>query len=112
MGIVYYSRYYEFFEAARTDMLRDMGLPYSEFEATGFLMPVIESHCKYLQSAHFDELLKIECTIKDLPRIKMTIHYRVVNEDEDMLAQGYTKHAFLDKNGNIRRVPKHFLELF
>jgi acyl-CoA thioester hydrolase len=110
MGIVYYSRYYEFFEAARTDMLRAFGLPYSKFEESGYSMPVTESHCKYIKGAQFDELLRVKCTIKQIPRARLKIYYQVNNSDGELIARGYTVHAFLDDQGNVRRAPQHFLE--
>ena len=112
MGIVYYSRYYEFFEAARTDMLRDLGLPYGDFEKSGYTMPVTESRCKYHNSAKFDQLLTIKCLIREKPKARLKINYIVKNESERLIAKGYTVHAFLDNKGLIRRAPDKFLELF
>ncbi|HIA94275.1 MAG TPA: acyl-CoA thioesterase, partial [Candidatus Marinimicrobia bacterium] len=43
MGIVYYSRYFEFFEAARTEMLSSIGLDYVKVEENGAMLPVIEA---------------------------------------------------------------------
>ena len=112
MGVVYYSRYYEFFEAARTDMLRDLGLPYSEFENRGISMPVIESKCRYLKGAKFDEILYIECEINSKPRARLKIDYNVKNNNSELIARGYTIHAFIDDDQNVRRAPAYLLELF
>ncbi len=113
MGIVYYSRYYEFFEAARTDMLRDCGLPYSDFEKSGFLMPVIESHCYYKKGGTFDSLLNVKCLIHDKPKVKIRIDYEITDiATGTLLVTGYTIHAFLNKTGNVCRAPKEFLEIF
>lgn len=112
MGIVYYSRYYEFFEAARSDMLREMGLPYGEFEKSGFMMPVVESHCKYFNGATFDDLLKINCRISQYPKARLKINYLVENDQGKKIAEGYTIHGFLDVNGNVRRAPQSLLKLF
>ena len=112
MGIVYYSRYYEFFEAARSDMLREMGLPYGEFEKSGFMMPVVESHCKYFNGATFDDLLKINCRINQYPKARLKINYLVENDQAKKIAEGYTVHGFLDENGNVRRAPQSLLKLF
>lgn len=113
MGIVYYSRYYEFFEAARTDMLRDFGLPYSEFEEQGFLMPVVESFCRYKKGATFDKMLNVRCIIKEVPKVTIKIEYEVTDlESGTLLVTGYTVHAFLNKEGKPCRSPKHFVELF
>ena len=113
MGIVYYARYYEFFEAARTDMLRDSGLPYSKFEQMGYLLPVIESHCQYKKGAQFDQLLNVHCIINQPPKIKLKINYEVTDKKTGtLLVNGYTIHAFLKRNGRPCRAPKNFLSLF
>ena len=39
MGIVHHSRYYPWFEQARTDFVKKIGYSYSELEKMGFLLP-------------------------------------------------------------------------
>jgi acyl-CoA thioester hydrolase len=112
MGIVYYSRYYEFFEAARTDMLREIGLPYSKFEEMGFMLPVIESYCKYKNGAKFDRLVNVKCMVKSIPQVKIKIEYIITDEDGTQLVTGHTVHAFLNSNGKVCRAPKIFVNLF
>ena len=55
MGIVYYSRYYEYFEEARTELLGSIGLDVIEVEKTGITLPVISSHCDYKRGAKFEQ---------------------------------------------------------
>jgi acyl-CoA thioester hydrolase len=112
MGIVYYSRYYEFFEAARTDMLRDMGLPYSTFEDMGFMMPVIESFCQYKQGATFDREINVKCIIREKPKVKIKIEYEVTDaENGTLFVKGHTVHAFLNKQRKVCRAPEIFIKL-
>ena len=66
MGIVYYSRYFEYFEEARTEMLAAIGLKYSEVEAQGFILRVIEAHAEYKKGASFEDELIIETS--NLPK--------------------------------------------
>ena len=113
MGIMYYSRYYEFFEAARTDMLRDMNFPYSDFEKSGFMMPILESHCEYKKGARFDQLINVKCLVKEIPKVKIKINYIVTNtESQSLLARGFTVHAFMKTNGKVCRAPENFVNLF
>ena len=56
MGVVYYANYLEYFERSRTEMLRAAGLPYSELEKKGIILPVSEAYCKYLGPARYDDL--------------------------------------------------------
>ena len=49
MGYVYYGNYAEFYEVARVEMLRSLGLSYKWMEETGIMMPVLELKCKYIK---------------------------------------------------------------
>jgi len=43
MGIVHHSRYYPWFEIARSDFIKQIGIKYSELEEKGILMPLVET---------------------------------------------------------------------
>lgn len=111
MGISYYGKYLEWFEVGRTELLREIGLPYVQLETEGIALPVIEVYCRYHRSALYDQLLRIESTVKTLPRVTIRIDYKIYNEDNELLADGYTKHTFIGKSGRPVRPPKPFLEV-
>jgi len=48
MGYMYYGNYAEFYEVARVEMLRSLGMTYRSMEESGIMMPVLEMHCKYI----------------------------------------------------------------
>ena len=62
MGVVYYANYFVWFEVGRTDLLRDAGWSYRDMEAERLLLPVIEAHCAYRQSAKYDDELDVRTT--------------------------------------------------
>jgi len=112
LGVVYYSRYLEYFEVARDEMMRAIGIPYSEFEQKGYAMPVVEVHCIYQKSAHFDEVLTIISRITEMPLARLKIGYTIFRENEDeILVSGYTVHAFINKDGRPVRPPNFFRQL-
>lgn len=112
MGISYYGRYLEWFEVGRTELLREIGLPYAQLErAEGVALPVIEVHCRYHRSALYDQVLRIESTVKTLPRVTVRIDYKIFNDKNELLADGYTNHTFIGKSGRPVRPPKSFLEV-
>ena len=80
MGRVYYGRFYEYFESARSHFLREIGLPYTEIEQSGVFVPVIESHCKYRHPATYDDVLIVRTILREAPRAKMKIEYEVLKE--------------------------------
>ena len=111
MGIVYYSRYFEYFEEARTELLASIGLGVTDVEKKGIMLPVISSHCDYLKGARFEQTIIIRTSISTEPRSKLRIDYSVFIEDEkEPIATGYTEHAFVNDKGVAVRVPKMILE--
>ena len=112
MGIVYYARYYEYFEAARTELLKSLGIRVTVIENEGYLLPVITSHCDYKVGANFEDTLVINTIIKDQPRSRLRIDYEVHRDNSDeLLVSGYTLHAFTDKSGKAVKPPKQLLEI-
>ncbi len=107
MGRVYYGRFYEYFEAARSHLLREIGLPYSEIEKTGFYLPVIESHCEYKNPATFEDELIIRTMFKSKPRSTLKVEYEVL-KGEDIVAIGHTVHTFVNHDGRAVKPPTPF----
>ena len=111
MGIVYYSRYFEYFEEARTELLASIGLGVTDVEKKGIMLPVISSHCDYLKGARFEQNIIIRASISTEPRSKLQIDYSVFIENEkEPTATGYTNHAFVNDKGVAVRAPKMILE--
>jgi len=96
MGVVYYANYLVWFEVGRTELLREGGLPYTEFEACGIGLPVLEANCCYRASAAYDDEIVIESRITELSAVKVSIFYKIYRErDGRLLAEGSTVHAFV-----------------
>jgi acyl-CoA thioester hydrolase len=110
MGVVYYSNYLRIFEMARSEFMRNKGLPYSEVEKKGFAMPVTEAYCKYINSASYDELVEILMVISPVSRTRVRFDYHMINSETMSLCEGYTVHACIDmKTRRPLRLPD-FLE--
>lgn len=97
MGYVYYGNYAAFFEIARVESLRSIGLSYKELEASGIMMPVYENYSRYIAPAGFDELLTVKVFIKELPSVKITFHYEIYNESAELIHTGYTVLVFINR---------------
>lgn len=94
MGVVYYGRYYEYFEAGRNDLLRQIGYPYTEMEDIGIALPVIESSAKYFSSATYDDVITIKTILKEMPTVKIRIEYELF-VGERLIVTGHTVHSFV-----------------
>ena len=112
MGIVYYSRYYEYFEAARTELLQSIAIDVTTIEDDGYFMPVVTSHCEYKIGANFEDIILVETSINELPKATMRIDYEIYrNKNSDLLVTGYTTHAFTAKSGKPVKPPKKLIEV-
>lgn len=113
MGVVYYANYLVWFEVARSNWLREAGWSYREMEADGYLLPVLEAHCAYKQSARYDDELDIRAAGVKLSPVRVRFNYQVVRAaDGVLLAEGYTVHATLDQQGKPCRLPTRVLGMF
>ncbi|MBI3189664.1 MAG: acyl-CoA thioesterase [Ignavibacteriales bacterium] len=112
MKFAYYGKYFEYFEQGRSDLLRQIGLPYPEIEKRGIILPVIEAHANYLKSARYDDELVVKTIFKELPQARLRIEYEVVNnETKELLATGHTVHSFLLATTNKpTRAPEFFIQ--
>ena len=112
MGIVYYSRYFEFFEEARTEMLSSIGLDYSNVEENGAMLPVIEAHCEYKKGATFSQDLIVKTYIRELPKVKIKFEYEICPAGSDeILLTGYTVHACTNLKGKPIKMPKYIRKI-
>jgi acyl-CoA thioester hydrolase len=112
MGIVYYSRYFEFFEEARTEMLSSIGLDYSNIEKNGAMLPVIEAHCEYKKGATFSQDLIVKTYIRELPKVKIKFEYEICPAGSDeILLTGYTVHACTNLKGKPVKMPKYIRKI-
>lgn len=97
MQVVYHSHYIDYFEAARTEALREMGLPYKALQDSGVIMPVVDLAAKYHRSAFYDDMLAITSIIKTMPRVRIRIDYEVRRADEpEVLVVGHVTLCFFD----------------
>src|SRR5687768_3706336 len=100
MGYVYYGNYGMYYEVARVESLRQLGLTYRELEEMGVIMPVVENWSKYISAAKYDDLLTIVTTLREKPGVRIKFEYEIFNEEKKLIHQGETMLVFIDKNTN------------
>jgi len=105
MGVVYYANYLRFFESARADYWRSLGKSYQDLVAWGVALPVIEAHCTYRRPAHYEDLLAIDVRVSEVRGASLRFAYRVLR-GEELLADGYTRHAVTGTDGKPRALPQ------
>ena len=111
MGTFYNSRALEWFECGRTELLRQIGVPYAEMEQRGLLLPLAESHVEYLGRAKYDDLLRITTTATMPGRAHLRFDIQIDHAASGVpVVRGWTVHAFLGADGKPTRPPAWFLE--
>ncbi|MCB2289747.1 acyl-CoA thioesterase [Clostridium sp. CS001] len=114
MQIVHHSNYLIFFETARTEFIKGSGMSYSQMEENNIMLPLVESNCKYIAGAKYEDELTVKAWIKELTPVKVQFNYLVIREkDGKEIARGSTTHAFVSSNAfKIINMKKKHLEVF
>ena len=111
MDVVHHPRYLVFFEVARTQYLRDLGIAYRDVVASGTHLAVIEVGVRYLKPARYDEELVVSTRCTESTGARVTLEYEVRREAE-ILATGFTRLAAIDGAGRAKRMPAGLRGLF
>jgi len=104
MGVLHHANYLTYFEMGRIELLRACGLSYREMEASGLLMVVVKVEVKYRQPARYDDLLRLRTTVARVSAAKVEHTYELYRGAE-LLAQGASTLACVDRNGVVQRIP-------
>lgn len=113
MGYVYYGRYLEYFEVARTEMVRSLGISYSKLEEDGFMLPVVYSQIAYKSPIFYDELMTVEVSVFEKPSVRLDTFYKVSTpRSEKPHVTGQVTLCFMDsENRKPCRAPQYFNDL-
>jgi acyl-CoA thioester hydrolase len=111
MGYVYYGNYGYYYEHARAEAIRSLGLTYKELEDSGIIMPITRMTTKFKQPAYYDELLTIVTIIPSMPRRLITFNYEIFNADKVLINEGETQLIFIDvATKKIKTAPALLIE--
>ncbi|MFQ6940568.1 MAG: acyl-CoA thioesterase [Alistipes finegoldii] len=111
MAICHHSNYICYYEAARSELLRWLGMSFAEVEKRGIMMPILEVQSKYHRPAYYDELLTVRIMLKELPTARINFFYEIYNEKGDLLNTGMTQLGFIHSDTRRPcRVPDWFLQ--
>ena len=109
MGFCYYGNYAQFFEVARVEMLRSLGISYKEMEDEGILLPVTHFSVNYLKPAFYDEEILVKCVVNKMPGVRITFNYETLNAKNEKLNDAVTDLIFLNQKLNKPIKPPHYI---
>jgi len=105
MGYFHHARYWEYFEHARTELLRANGFRYRDLEADGVLFVVYKCACKYLAPVRYDDLVKVTATVSRVTRTRVDHDY-VVTRDGILTCEASTTLACVGRDGRPILMPE------
>jgi acyl-CoA thioester hydrolase len=109
-GIVYYANYLKFFERARTEWLRGLGIDQCALrERDGAIFIVSQAALRYHRPARLDDLLEVTVTVREAARASLSLTQQALRGAE-LLAEGEVRIACVDAPTlKPRRIPPHIL---
>jgi acyl-CoA thioester hydrolase len=79
MGVVYHGNFLDYFEVARTELIRSYGITYKHMEDEGIMLPVIDAALAFKIPVQYDEPVQVKVMIFDQPGIRLITYYKVVS---------------------------------
>ena len=105
MGFVHHSRFLQYFEMGRVELLRSLGHSYADLERQGVLFVVVRAECRYKAPARYDEELSLTTRVVKQTHVRFDHAYEL-RRAQTLLAEGNTTIACVDRDGNLRQIPE------
>lgn len=113
MGYVYYGNYATYFEVARVETLRKLGISYKELEDDGVMLPVLDFKIKYYKPAYYDDELVIKTIIQKMPSVRIHFSYQTFNLAGDLINEAEVTLVFVStKTQKPVKLPDDLRERF
>jgi len=108
MGYLHHANYIVYFEIARTELFRATGGNYRSMEERGFFLVVVSVECKYKRPARYDDELTVRVRLANWTGAKLIHDYEVLRHGE-LVAQGHSVLACVNRNGEVQRMSLELL---
>ncbi|MCC6239242.1 MAG: acyl-CoA thioesterase [Phycisphaerales bacterium] len=105
MGFLHHSRFLQYFELGRTELLRARGHCYADIERQGYCFAVTQAQVKYRAPAHYDDLLQLTTRLTRQTEVRFEHTYEL-RRDGQLLAEGQTTIACLNRQGKVVQIPE------
>jgi acyl-CoA thioester hydrolase len=96
MGTVHHSNYAKYYETARWELFRSIGISYHSVEKAGYMLPVIRMNFRFIKTVQYDALLKVKTTLKAIKGVRIWFTYKLYNEQNELVNEAETELAFVE----------------
>ncbi len=98
MGTVHHSNYAKYYETARWELFRTIGISYQSVEEAGFMLPVISMSVRFHKTANYDDILTVKTTLKAMKGVRIWFNYKIYNAKYELINDAETVLAFVNKH--------------
>lgn len=107
MQVVYYAEYFVWFEVARTELFREIGMPYTVISRKrGYHTPVVQAHADYKAPARYDDEVAVRVLMTKIGKSSLRLDYEVTRmPDKVLLCTGHTVHVLIGEDGKPKEIP-------
>jgi acyl-CoA thioester hydrolase len=105
MGYLHHSRFLQYFEMGRVELLRSLGHSYAEMEQNGIFFVVTKAQVSFKAPAKYDDMLSLTTRIVKQTHVRFDHEYRL-NREHTLLAEGSTTIACVDRSGQLIQIPQ------
>jgi acyl-CoA thioester hydrolase len=106
MGYLHHSRYLQYFEMGRVELLRSLGHSYADLERDGVFFVVVKVECRYKSPARYDEELTLMTKVVKQTHVRIDHAYELLR-GETLLAEAQTTIACVGRDGQLREIPEN-----
>ncbi len=108
MGYLHHSRYLQYFEIGRVELLRQQGFSYADLERQGVFFVVVKAEIRYRNPARYDEDLTLVTKLTRHTSVRLDHAYELRREGT-ILAEGSTTIACVDRAGQLQAIPDYLI---
>jgi acyl-CoA thioester hydrolase len=105
MGYLHHSRYLQYFEMGRVEMLRSLGHSYADVERQGVFFVVVKAEVRYKAPARYDEELSLTTRVVKQTYVRIDHAYELRRGDT-LLAEATTTIACVGRDGALQQIPE------
>ena len=105
MGYLHHSRYLQYFEMGRIELLRKLGHSYADLERAGVFFVVVKIECRYKSPARYDEQLSLTTRIARQTPVRID-HVYELNRGDVLLAEASSTIACVGRDGQLQQIPE------
>src|SRR5579862_7253537 len=109
MGYLHHSRFLQYFEMGRVELLRELGFSYADLEKQGVYFVVVKMEARFRQPARYDQELTLTTRVTRQTHVRYDHAYEL-KRGNDLLAEGSTTIACVGRNGQLRQIPQELLD--